>query len=114
MDDVNSSANQVSSNNQNDNVNVKIIQELPKNITLPAVEIPSVIQPLATSSNSSPLPNIPSLSISSLLPLDSNIPNDFSFINTISNISSTPSDRPVHHTYVSSVKSQVRKKYYYN
>jgi len=91
---------------------MNIIQELPKNITPPVVvRMPSVIQPLViTSSNSSPLPSTPSLSISPLLqsPIDPNIPNDFSFINTISNISSAPSDRPVHNTYVSSVKPQVR------
>jgi len=91
---------------------MNIIQELPKNISPPVVvRMPSVIQPLViTSSNSSPLPSTPSLSKSPLLQtsLESNIPNDFSFINTISNISSAPSDRPVHHTYVSSIKSQVR------
>lgn len=71
----------------------------------------NVTQPFViTSSNSSPLPSIPSLSMSPLLqsPLNSSIPNDYSFINTLSNISSTPSDRPVNnHTYVSSIKSQV-------
>jgi len=91
---------------------MNIIQELPKTISTPVVvRIPSVIQPLViSSSNSSPLPSTPSLSISPILqsPLEFNIPNDFSFINTISNISSTPSDRPVHNTYVSLIKSQVR------
>lgn len=86
-----------------------MIQELPKNITPPIVQIPNVIQPLVITSNSSPLSSTPPLPISSLLqsPLESNISNDFSFINTISNISSTPPDRPIHHTYISSVKSQV-------
>ncbi|XP_060844425.1 polycomb protein Asx [Rhopalosiphum padi] len=116
IDDVNSTTNQIPSNETNDsnmnmNMNMNIIQELPKTISPPVVvRMPSVIQPLViTSSNSSPLPSTPSLSISPLLqsPLESNIPNDFSFINTISNISSAPSDRPVHHTYVSSIKSQV-------
>lgn len=110
IDDVNSTTNQIPSNEPSDN-NMNIIQELPKNISPPkVVRMPSVIQPLViTSSNSSPLPSTPSLSISPLLqsPLEANIPNDFSFINTISNISSAPSDRPVHHTYVSSIKSQV-------
>jgi len=97
---------------------MNIIQELPKSISPPVVvRMPSVIQPLViTSSNSSPLPSTPSLSsLSPLLqtPLESNIPNDFSFINTISNISSAPSDRPVHHTYVSSIKSQVRYIHFY-
>jgi len=89
---------------------MNIIQELPKNISPPVVvRMPSVIQPLViTSSNSSPLPNTPSLPPLLQSPLGSNIPNDFSFINTISNISSAPSDRPVNHTYVSSIKSQVR------
>lgn len=93
-------------------MNMNIIQELPKTISPPVVvRMPNVIQPLViSSSNSSPLPSTPSLSISPLLqsPLETNIPNDFSFINTISNISSAPSDRPVHNTYVSSIKSQVR------
>lgn len=112
IEDVNSTTNQILPIEPNDNnMNMNIIQELPKNISPPVVvRMPSVIQPLViTSSNSSPLPSTPSLSISPLLqsPLESNIPNDFSFINTISNISSAPSDRPVHHTYVSSIKSQV-------
>lgn len=113
MDDVNSTSNQISSNDSDNNVNMNIVQELPKSSPPPVVvQMPSVIQPLITSSNSSPLPSIPSLSISPLLqsPIDSCIPNDFSFINTISNISSAPSDRPVHNTYVSSIKSQVRIK----
>jgi len=110
---VNSTTNQIPSNEPNDNnINMNIIQELPKPVSPPVVvRMPSVIQPLViSSSNSSPLPSTPSLSISPLLqsPLESNIPNDFSFINTISNISSAPSDRPVHNTYVSSIKSQVR------
>lgn len=120
IDDVNSTTNQIPSNETNDsnmNMNMNIIQELPKTISPPVVvRMPSVIQPLViTSSNSSPLPSTPSLSISPLLqsPLESNIPNDFSFINTISNISSAPSDRPVHHTYVSSIKSQVRYIHFY-
>lgn len=117
MDDVNSTTNQASTNDQDDNINVNIIQELPKNITPSVVQIPSIIQPLViTSSNSSPLPSTQSLSLPSILqsPLDSNIPNDFSFINTISNsnISSAPLDRPINHTYVSSIKSQVKRKYF--
>lgn len=113
IDDVNSTSNQISSNDSDNNVNMNVVEELPKSSPPPVVQMPSVIQPLIiTSSNSSPLPSIPSLSISPLLqsPLESCIPNDFSFINTISNISSAPSDRPVHHTYVSSIKSQVRIK----
>ncbi|KAL4105077.1 hypothetical protein QTP88_020352 [Uroleucon formosanum] len=111
IDDVNSTTNQIPSNEPNDNnMNMNIIQELPKTISPPVVvQMPNVIQPLViSSSNSSPLPSTPSLSISPLLqsPLETNIPNDFSFINTISNISSAPSDRPVHNTYVSSIKSQ--------
>ncbi|CAI6356397.1 unnamed protein product [Macrosiphum euphorbiae] len=110
VDDVNSTTNQIPPNEPNDN-NMNTIQELPKPISPPVVvRMPSVIQPLViSSSNSSPLPSTPSLSISPLVqsPLESNIPNDFSFINTISNISSAPSDRPVHNTYVSSIKSQV-------
>lgn len=113
MDDVNSAINQMSSNDPDDNkMNMDIVQELPKIVSPPVVvRMPSIIQPLViTSSNSSPLPSTPPLSMSPLLhsPLETNIPNDFSFINTISNISSVPSDRPVHHTYVSSMKSQVR------
>lgn len=111
MDDVNSTSNQVSSNDSENNTNVNVVEELPKISPPPVVvQMPSVIQPLIiTSSKSSPLPSIPSLPISPLLqpPLESCISNDFSFINTISNISSAPSDRPVHHTYVSSIKSQV-------
>ncbi|XP_016657790.1 polycomb protein Asx isoform X2 [Acyrthosiphon pisum] len=111
-DDVNSTTNQIPPNEPNDNnINMNIIQELPKTISPPVVvQMPNVIQPLViSSSNSSPLPSTPSLSISPLLqsPLESNMPNDFSFVNTISNISSAPSDRPVHNTYVSSIKSQV-------
>ncbi|XP_008180420.1 polycomb protein Asx isoform X1 [Acyrthosiphon pisum] len=112
IDDVNSTTNQIPPNEPNDNnINMNIIQELPKTISPPVVvQMPNVIQPLViSSSNSSPLPSTPSLSISPLLqsPLESNMPNDFSFVNTISNISSAPSDRPVHNTYVSSIKSQV-------
>lgn len=108
---MNSTTNQISSNNPVDK-NINIMQEpSTKDVPPPVVvRIPSVIHPLViTSSNSSPLPSTPSLSISSLLQpsLDCSLPNDFSFINTITNISSSPSDRPVH-TYVSSVKSQVR------
>lgn len=112
MDDVNSTSNQITSNDSDNNANMNVVEELPKSSPPPVVvPMPSVIQPLIiTSSNSSPLPSIPSLSISPLLqsPLESCIPNDFSFINTISNISSAPSDRPVHNTYVTSIKSQVR------
>lgn len=167
MDAVNSTSNQSSSNNSVENVNINVIQELPKTVSPPViVRMPSVIQPnvvqpivtepdviepniiepnviqpkvnqpngclpnisqsnviqhnvtqssviqpfVITSSNSSPLPSIASLPMSPLLqsPLNSSIPNDYSFINTLSNISSTPSDRSVNnHTYVSSIKSQV-------
>lgn len=112
---MNSTTNQTSSNEQNDNnINMNIIQGLPKTVSSPVVvRIPNVIQPLViTSSKSSPLPSTPSLSVSSKLqsPLKSNIQNKFSFINTISNISSVPSDRQIHNTYVSSVKSQVKIK----
>lgn len=113
MDNLNSTTDQTSSNEPNDNnINMNIIQELPKTVSPPVVvRIPNVIQPLVvTSSKSSPLPSTPSLSMSTVLqsPLESNIQNKFSFINTISNISSAPSDRPVHNIYVSSVKSQVQ------
>lgn len=111
IDNVNSTTNEISSNSTDDK-NINIIEELSKDDLPPVVvRMPSVIQPLIiTSSNSSPLPNTPSLSISPLLQssLDCGLPNDFSFINTISNISSSPSDRPAH-THVSSIKSQVRK-----
>jgi len=109
---MNSTTNQITSNNPVDK-NINIVQELStKDVPPPVVvRMPSVIHPLViTSSNSSPLPSTPSLSISSLLQpsLDCSLPNDFSFINTITNISSSPSDRPAH-TYMSSVKSQVRE-----
>lgn len=107
--DINSTTNQMSISNSGNN-NLKVIKEPPKNGSLPMIRTPSVIKPLViTSSNSSPLPSLPSLTMSPLLqsPLNSSSPNDFSFINTISNISSAPSDRPVYHTYVSSIKSQV-------
>lgn len=112
IDDVNSTTNQIALSDPDDHDNkMNIIQESLKNVSLPVVvHMPSVIQPLIiTSSNSSPLPSTPSLSMSPLLQstLDSSLPNDFSFINTISNISSAPSDRPVYNTYVSSIKSQV-------
>lgn len=111
MDNVNSTTNQISSINTTNNImNTNIVQNLPINDSSPVVQIPKVIQPLViTSSNSSPLPSTKSLSISPFLhsSLDYSIPNDFSFINTISHISSAPSDRPVNHTYVSSIKSQV-------
>lgn len=114
MDDVNSAINQMSSNDTDDNkINMNIVPELPKIVSPPAIVQMPIVQPLVkTSSNSSPLPSTPPLSMSPLLqsPLNTNIPNDFSFINTISNISSAPSDRTVHHTYVSSMKSQVRMK----
>lgn len=116
MDDVNPENNQMSSNEPDDNMNMNIVQELPKIVSPPVVvQMPSVIQPLViTSSNSSPLPSTPPLSMSPLLqsPLETNSSNDFSFINTISNISSVPSDRPVHNTFVSSIKSQVRIDYF--
>lgn len=111
MDNVNSTTDQISSSNAtSNNENTNIVQKLPKKDSPPVVQMPSVIQPLViTSSKSSPLPSTKSLSISPFLqsPLDFNISNDFSFINTISHISSAPSDRPVNHTYVSSIKSQV-------
>lgn len=118
IDDVNPATNQISSNKSiesNDNIIEDSIQELPKNISPPVVvRMPSVIQPhVITSSNTSLLSNTPSLFTTPLLQLptvvDSSVPNSFSFITTLSNVSS-----PVTHTYVSSIKSQVRVLWFYN
>lgn len=92
-------------------------EELPKEVSLPVVvEVPSVIQPIVITSSpvldSSPLPSTSSLSMSTLLQplINSGTPNDISYINTISDVSSASSDHPVQvqHTYVSPIKSQVR------
>lgn len=111
MDNINSTTNQISSNDASDSVIGAVIQKIPKSDSTPVViRMPSVIQPLIiTSSNSSPLPSTKSIFISPLLQssLERSMPNDFSFINTISNLSTAPSDRPINHTYVSSIKSQV-------
>lgn len=117
IDDVNAATNQISpkeSKESNDNnINEDSIQELTKNVSPPVVvRMPSVVQPhVITSSNTSLLSNTPSLFTTPLLQMptvvDSSVPNSFSFITTLSNVSS-PSDRSVAHTYVSSIKSQVR------
>lgn len=123
IDDVNATTNQVSSNepsDENKKLNDKDLefQELPKNnsspmvVKMPSVSYSGVQQPLIiTSSNSSPLPSTNSLFLPPLLQapsiIDSSVPKDFSFINTITNVPSSLSDRSVNHTYVSSIKSQV-------
>lgn len=121
IDDVSATTNQTPSDEPNDN-NIKINdndvehQELPKTVSSPViVEMPSVIQPLViTSSNSSPLPST-TLFMTPLLQktsvIDSSMPKDFSFINTITNVPSSLPDRSVNHTYVSSIKSQVSIKF---
>ncbi|VVC30401.1 Hypothetical protein CINCED_3A014450 [Cinara cedri] len=111
IDNINSRTNQISTNDASDNAIGDIVQKIPKSDSTPVVvRMPSVIQPLViTSSNSSPLPSTKSILISPLLQssLERSMPNDFSFINKISNLSTAPSDRPISHTYVSSIKSQV-------
>lgn len=111
IEDSNSATSKISSNESNDvNTNENNVQELPKNNSAPpVVQMSNVIQPLViSSSNSSPLPSTSSLFMSPLRQspsvVDSCVPNDLSYVNTISNVSS-PSDRPVTHTYVSSIKS---------
>lgn len=122
IDDVNPATNQIPSNKSkesNDNISENSIQELPKNVSPPVVvRMPSVIQPhVITSSNTSLLSNTPSLFTTPMhqLPtvVESSVPNSFSFITTLTNVMS-PADRPVTHTYVSSVKSQVRILWFYN
>jgi len=111
IEDSNPATSKISSNESSDvNTNEDTVQQLPKNDSPPVVvQMPSVIQPLViSSSNSSPLPSTSSLFMTplrqSLSVVDSCVPNDFSYVNTISNVSS-PSDRQVTHTYVSSIKS---------
>lgn len=108
IEDSNSSTSKMSSNgvNQNKNTVKKLSKTVPSAVV---VQMPNTIQPLViNSSKSSPLPSTSSLFITpfrqSSSVRDSCVPNDVSYVNTISNVSS-PSDRPVTHTYVSSIKS---------